>query len=139
MFKAKNLFLQGIEHEQSGKLYEAIQFYRRAVQLVPDVEFRLYESTKPKIREKIDADEKALEKTTGDNNRTEDDLNVDENDCDILGKLTKAIQKNGYVCFPVHEQSVSHPTCEDLIFVQFKVIYILLFFRQHTFRLCLWK
>lgn len=107
-FKAKNLFLQGIENEQCGKLYEAIQFYRRAVQLVPDVEFRLYESTKPKLREKIDAD-KVLEKPTGDNGRTEsDDLNVDENECDILGKLSKIIQKNGYVCFPLHEQSVSH-------------------------------
>lgn len=27
--------------EKSGKLYEAIQFYRRAVQLVPDIEFRI--------------------------------------------------------------------------------------------------
>lgn len=40
------MFLKGIEHEESGKLYEAIQFYRRAVQLVPDIEFKLYESTK---------------------------------------------------------------------------------------------
>ncbi|XP_016838278.1 F-box only protein 9 [Nasonia vitripennis] len=107
--KAKNLFLQGIENEQSGKLYEAIQFYRRAVQLVPDVEFRLYESTKPKIREKIDADETVLERPTGDNDRTEsDDLNVDENESDILGKLSRIIQKNGYVCLPLHEQSTTH-------------------------------
>lgn len=35
-----------MEHEQKGKLYEAIQFYRRAVQLVPDIEFKLYESSK---------------------------------------------------------------------------------------------
>ncbi|CAH0552550.1 unnamed protein product [Brassicogethes aeneus] len=39
--KAKSLFLKGIEMERSGKLYEAIQFYRRAVQIVPDIEFRL--------------------------------------------------------------------------------------------------
>lgn len=38
--------MNGVEHEQEGKLYEAIQFYRRAVQLVPDIEFKLYESSK---------------------------------------------------------------------------------------------
>lgn len=38
--------MNGVEHEQTGKLYEAIQFYRRAVQLVPDIEFKLYESSK---------------------------------------------------------------------------------------------
>lgn len=45
-FQAKDLFLKGVENEQNGKLYEAIQYYRRAVQLVPDIEFRLYEATK---------------------------------------------------------------------------------------------
>lgn len=37
--------------EKSGKLYEAIQFYRRAVQLVPDIEFKLHEISKTKIKE----------------------------------------------------------------------------------------
>lgn len=39
--QARKLFLKGVEMERSGKLYEAIQFYRRAVQIVPDIEFRL--------------------------------------------------------------------------------------------------
>ena len=109
LFKAKNLFLQGIENEQSGKLYEAIQFYRKAVQLVPDIEFRLYESTKPKPREKIDSDEKiSSEKIHREEVAAEsDDLDIDENDCDILGRLSRIIEKNGCVCFPCHEQSVS--------------------------------
>lgn len=34
--------------EKSGMLYEAIQFYRRAVQLVPDIEFKLSDASKPK-------------------------------------------------------------------------------------------
>jgi hypothetical protein len=46
------LFLKGVENEQNGKLYEAIQFYRRAVQLVPDIEFRLYDASKLKPRER---------------------------------------------------------------------------------------
>jgi hypothetical protein len=52
LLQAKRLFLKGIENEQNGKLYEAIQFYRRAVQLVPDIEFRLYDASKLKPRER---------------------------------------------------------------------------------------
>ena len=103
------MFLKGIENEQSGKLYEAIQFYRRAVQLVPDIEFRLYESTKSKPREKIDNDEKiVLQQTNSDNVHVEsEDLDIDENNCDILGRLSRIVEKNGYVCCPCYEQIVS--------------------------------
>lgn len=49
--QAKRLFLRGSELERSGKLYEAIQFYRRAVQLVPDIEFRLDNVNKNNIKD----------------------------------------------------------------------------------------
>ncbi|XP_049870681.1 F-box only protein 9 isoform X2 [Pectinophora gossypiella] len=43
--RAKQLFLRGVEFERAGKLYEAIQHYKRAMQILPDVETRLYESS----------------------------------------------------------------------------------------------
>ena len=43
--QAKSLFLEGSELERRGKVYEAISLYRRAVQIVPDIEFKIYEST----------------------------------------------------------------------------------------------
>ncbi|XP_048453380.1 F-box only protein 9 isoform X1 [Rhincodon typus] len=39
--KAKELFLKAVEQEQNGAVYEAIKYYRRAMQLVPDIEFRI--------------------------------------------------------------------------------------------------
>nr|XP_033794182.1 F-box only protein 9 isoform X2 [Geotrypetes seraphini] len=39
--KARELFLKAAEQEQNGALYEAIKFYRRAMQLVPDIEFKI--------------------------------------------------------------------------------------------------
>ena len=36
--KAKALFSKGVELERSGKLYESIQQYKKAMQLVPDIE-----------------------------------------------------------------------------------------------------
>nr|XP_047934045.1 F-box only protein 9 isoform X2 [Anser cygnoides] len=45
--KAKELFLKAVEEEQNGALYEAIKFYRLAMQLVPDIEFRITYTRSP--------------------------------------------------------------------------------------------
>lgn len=37
--------------EKTGKLYEAIQFYRKAMQIVPDIEFKLDYRPKPSLNE----------------------------------------------------------------------------------------
>ncbi|XP_018414367.1 PREDICTED: F-box only protein 9 isoform X2 [Nanorana parkeri] len=44
---ARELFLKAAEQEQNGALYEAIKFYRRAMQLVPDIEFKINYSWSP--------------------------------------------------------------------------------------------
>lgn len=43
--QARELFLQGVHLEQTGRLYEAIRYYKRAVQLVPDIEYRAFQYT----------------------------------------------------------------------------------------------
>ncbi|XP_058831568.1 F-box only protein 9 [Topomyia yanbarensis] len=45
--QAKTLFLQGSELERTGKVFEAMRLYRRAVQLVPDIEFKVYDKKVP--------------------------------------------------------------------------------------------
>lgn len=39
------MFLCGVEMERGGQLYEAIQHYKRAIQILPDVESRLYDGS----------------------------------------------------------------------------------------------
>lgn len=39
--QARFLFLQGVNAEQCGRVYDAILYYRKAVQLVPDIESRI--------------------------------------------------------------------------------------------------
>lgn len=51
--QAKKWFLQGVENEKTGKLYDAILCYKKAVQLVPDIEFKLYEPPRQKTKERI--------------------------------------------------------------------------------------
>lgn len=47
--QARQLYLQGVDLERKGKCFEAIRLYRRAVQLVPDIEFKIY-SSKQKLQ-----------------------------------------------------------------------------------------
>lgn len=107
------MFLKGIEHEQSRKFYEAIQFYKRAVQLVPDIEVRLYESTKTKVRDKFDAArDDSLDTLDNDFSTTTDSENhneADEEETDLFSKLSKIVNRNQCVCFPRFEQNVSIP------------------------------
>lgn len=43
--QAKRLFLQGVDLERKGKCFEAMRLYRKAVQLVPDIEYKIYSQT----------------------------------------------------------------------------------------------
>jgi len=43
--QAREYFLQGVQHEQNGKLYDAIKFYKKAVNLVPDIEKEAFQFT----------------------------------------------------------------------------------------------
>ncbi|XP_050074698.1 F-box only protein 9 [Anopheles maculipalpis] len=49
--QARTLFQQGSDLERSGKVFEAMRLYRRATQLVPDIEFRVYDIKHAKPKE----------------------------------------------------------------------------------------
>ncbi|KAJ9581092.1 hypothetical protein L9F63_023731, partial [Diploptera punctata] len=110
--EAKNLFLKGVENEQNGKLYEAIQFYRRAVQLVPDIEFRLYDASKLKPREKqeVEAEEDDLEAIVDPevDSELEEEEDDDDDDTDLLSRLQRIFSRSMCVCLPQHEQKTTH-------------------------------
>lgn len=108
--RAKALFLKGAELERTGKLYEAIQFYKRAVQLVPDIELKLYESskTKPRVRRE----------TVSSNDEYNDSLNLVEDlesddedvlpDTDLYARFQRKVSKHHCVCLPQYEQRSAH-------------------------------
>ncbi|KAF5286168.1 hypothetical protein FQR65_LT12926 [Abscondita terminalis] len=98
---AKKLFLNGAKMERSGQLYEAIQFYKRAVQLVPDIEFRLDTKTKKtkhkKYTEKVECNRKDGKSVSGDT-----DIK------DLYAHFQKKLSKDQYICTPLTEQKVTH-------------------------------
>lgn len=52
--EARALFQQGVDLERKGNCFEAIRHYKRAIHLVPDIEFRVYSTTQQKQKAKDD-------------------------------------------------------------------------------------
>ncbi|KAK3921549.1 F-box only protein 9 [Frankliniella fusca] len=104
--QARALFLKGIQHEQDGKLYEAVKFYRRAVQLVPDIETHLYEATKTKAAplevnlEALTLEEDAAEDEAADATEEEED--------DLLLRFQRILLRDQAVCHADLPQSAVH-------------------------------
>lgn len=66
--KARELFLKAVEEEQNGAVYEAIKYYKSAMQLVPDIEFKINYCRTP------DPERGGSYLESGENNREIDDL-----------------------------------------------------------------
>lgn len=117
---AKVLFLNGVEMERTGQLYEAIQYYRRAVQLVPDIEFRLDTKTKHKAKDYQGSEEnikEVVEISYGAHNSAEEDQNDDDTDSfdeesiregDLLLHIQRKFNKDQCICMPGNEQKSTH-------------------------------
>ncbi|XP_018335122.1 F-box only protein 9 [Agrilus planipennis] len=107
---AKELFLKGIEMEKCGKLYEAIQFYRRAVQLVPDIEFRLDEKSKTKLRETPirDNDNSIENENIVEDMQSSSDEDEDEIRGDLYAHILRKVGTMKWVCIPKYEPEGIH-------------------------------
>ncbi|CAH1379785.1 hypothetical protein MTP99_003618 [Tenebrio molitor] len=104
--KAKTLFLSGVEMEKAGQLYEAIQFYRRAVQLVPDIEFRLDNLTKNKPARDRNLSEGEI--SVKEESNESDGDNEDIKDGELLQHIQKKTSKMSAICVPKNEQKSTH-------------------------------
>ncbi|XP_060085738.1 F-box only protein 9-like [Ylistrum balloti] len=99
---AKVLFLNGMQAEQSGSLYEAISFYRRAMHLVPDIEMRIdYTSLYRPTRVRQES-----ESSVG-------SADFDDSEDDLVSHLQRIRIQNddSAICLPEYEQRASHISC----------------------------
>ncbi|KAJ2947290.1 hypothetical protein O0L34_g17006 [Tuta absoluta] len=103
--KAKQLFLRGVEFERGGKLYEAIQHYKRAMQILPDVETRLYESSKERAdtpEEESETEEIALETA-----HLSDDEDAIPGE-DLVSRLQRILGRKGRLFEPEFTARTAH-------------------------------
>ncbi|CAK1543821.1 unnamed protein product [Leptosia nina] len=93
--KAKSLFLRGIEMERSGKLYEAIQHYKRAIQILPDVERRLYDSSD--VRADTPAEESDNEEVINPNVAEDSDDDEAIEGEELVTRFQRILAKKGHL------------------------------------------
>ncbi|KAJ7382514.1 F-box only protein 9 [Desmophyllum pertusum] len=96
--QATQLFLQGVSAERSGNLYEAIYFYRQAVQLVPDIEFRIEDFNNPNV--------------TSDNDEGDEEADISQEPHDMpyltdLANRFNSLSVTG-ICQPYYETRMTH-------------------------------
>lgn len=75
--QAESLFMQGVELEKRGKVFEAMQVYRRAVHIDPDIEFKMYDKLKTTIQivnSATNVESDTTKQVTGDDNKNVEDL-----------------------------------------------------------------
>lgn len=91
--QAKTFFTRGVQAENAGDLYGAIHFYRRAMQLVPDIESKMEFFQHRTHRERQDSESSA------------EDGSGEEN----LVQLFQGVSiDDGRVCLPHFEQRTTH-------------------------------
>ncbi|XP_032236791.2 F-box only protein 9 isoform X2 [Nematostella vectensis] len=97
--KASKLFQKGVYLERNGKHYDAIRFYRQAMQLVPDIEFKV--NTADSLHGTSD-DEEDEEKTS----ESEDENNFAEL-ASMAGKFHQ-LSVSGHLCLPEFPPRMTH-------------------------------
>ncbi|XP_045485161.1 F-box only protein 9 isoform X2 [Pieris rapae] len=87
--QAKSLYLLGIEMENGGKLYEAIKHYKKALQICPDVEAKLYAGREQKIVARAEEEEEVTNNTVADDSDDDDAVEGEE--------FVSRIKRKGYL------------------------------------------
>ena len=83
--KARQFFLQGVKYEESGKLYEAIRFYKKAEKLVPNIEYQTFNYTGKNFKVKADNEQAGTRDDNG--NVTPKQESVDKDVEDVVTNL----------------------------------------------------
>uniref|UniRef100_A0A0B7AJ98 F-box only protein 9 n=1 Tax=Arion vulgaris TaxID=1028688 RepID=A0A0B7AJ98_9EUPU len=96
--EARAFFVQGMQAEDDGLLNEAIFYYRKALQLVPDIESRLGN---------------VYSRSPRDRARQDSESSVEESDIEeyLLDHLQHLKLKEKALCLPEYDQKMTHISC----------------------------
>ncbi|CAL4106033.1 unnamed protein product, partial [Meganyctiphanes norvegica] len=118
---ASELFNKGVALEQSGRLYEAIQFYRRAMTLVPDIEFRVHcrnnlerrDDHRGSLTDATNVEVSPQQNVVENEDDDEDDDDDDDDDdmSDLISRFTRLTSGSAAVCDKKYEQEATHISC----------------------------
>ncbi|XP_037520436.1 F-box only protein 9 isoform X4 [Rhipicephalus sanguineus] len=97
--KAKQIYLKGVSAERAGRMHDAISHYRRALQIVPDIEFRFASDSEWSV----DEESRGSETECDDN-----DSSCDNDNSVPLHQRIKMRTSSANVCSVALEQKATH-------------------------------
>lgn len=101
--KAKTWYLKGAELEKAGIFYEAIQCYKKAVQLVPDIEFKVCQKPTTRV-ETFTSQEDAQELYHPEEDSDDEEIK----DGAVFAHIQRKMAKSLTICEPGYEQRAMH-------------------------------
>ncbi|CAF1502959.1 unnamed protein product [Rotaria magnacalcarata] len=118
--QAIHFFQRASDLEREGKLYDAIKYYRAAMQLVPDIEFRMArKGQQPMTTMESNSQQENNDEANNNNNTNE----VSEPDQNLIDALQRAHLDDGElsaICIKNFPQQATHISClpsEVLIYI----------------------
>ncbi|CAF0918661.1 unnamed protein product [Adineta ricciae] len=116
--QAKHFFERAAELEREAKFYEAIKYYRAAMQLVPDIETRMARKGQQQSRTTMDSD---YQLESADESPRTGDITEDAEDLvDTLQRMTVDENERSTICtknFPQQATHISSIPSEVLIYI----------------------
>ncbi|ODM97236.1 F-box only protein 9 [Orchesella cincta] len=97
--QAKHWFLKGVGLERSGELYDAVRCYRRAIQLVPDIEYRIGTGNVPNANASENSSSVGTPHESDDETDNEAENDCEDDDGPLNVKFLKIIEANGWNFF----------------------------------------
>lgn len=122
--QAEALFKQGVELERAGEVFEAMQMYRRAVHLDPQIEFKMYDKTKAAIAAAHDRELAPAEQRHADDAHESDDNIDDLTTEELIARFAKAVQI-GDAAHPVDDGVIRDNSVQLLSLPMEILVYIL--------------
>ena len=113
--KARDLFLAGVEYEQNGKLYEAVLQYKKALHLVPDIEFKVFNLMKESgasANLTIKGSQNSSRESTSNESMNASVITKDDElHCDLLTKFSNLSIENQGICEQETPMQDTHISC----------------------------
>ncbi|CAL8110147.1 unnamed protein product [Orchesella dallaii] len=97
--QAKHWFLKGVALERKSELYDAVRCYRRAIQLVPDIEYRIGTANVPNANASETSSSVGTPHESDDESDNDAEKDCEDDDGPLIVKFLKIIEANGWNFF----------------------------------------
>jgi F-box protein 9 len=106
--EAANLYWMGVAAERSGDTHSALVYYRHAVQLIPDIEYRVHSKDRPQHMREEGVDSSGDSEEEEETEEREDAVQPNQRCVDSLTDTLHSMTLQSTVCHPERPSKTTH-------------------------------